>query len=221
MSYILPRTLTEEALRSSGIHFGVKSYVTKDMKDFVVEITSNGNPIFDLNKILQRIETTGKMIATYNHPVLYATDARFTNALKSFTKMTGITSIQGRLVPGTFTNSNLEGYIDADIVVISDPSLGFPKPGSTLRDFTADRRVIQEATAMQIPVVGICNSNATLEDIDVVIPANNASKQAIAVTYYLLARSVLFAKHVPEVAINASSRLENFETEQVEAVEEE
>ena len=82
---LLPKALTAEALLATGIAFGIKGSVSRDMTSFVTEITSNGNPIMDINTILSRLETVGKFIAHGGtKPVLYATDYRFENALAAF-----------------------------------------------------------------------------------------------------------------------------------------
>jgi small subunit ribosomal protein S2 len=221
MSFILPKLLTEDALRATGIHFGVKDYVTKDMQPFVVKITPDGNPIFDLPKILDRLVVAGKFISKCEQPVVYATDKRFANALKAFQRVTNIKTIFHRFVPGTLTNPNLKTYVDSDLLLVSDPANGLPK-GDVLRAvYTGDRRAIEEATALSIPIVAICNSNATLSDIDFAIPANNVGPKGIATVFYLLSRAVLFAKGTLKLGEDIQIPLSAFETEQKEEVEEE
>lgn len=177
---------------ATGIAFGIKGSVSRDMTSFVTEITPNGNPIMDINTVLSRLEIAGKFIAQAgSKPILYATDSRFENALKAFNSATLVPSIFKRFVPGTLTNTELKYYQDAGILIVSDPSNGVPTKIGQVP--TGDARAIQEASTQGIPIVAICNTNASLKDVDFCIPANNVGPRAIATTFYLLARSILLA----------------------------
>jgi len=94
-----------------------------------------------------------------------------------FCELTGAIPIAGRFVPGTFTNPLYPGHIDADVVVVVDP-----------RD---DAQAVSEATKIGIPVVALCSTDNSLADIDLVIPANNKGRRALATVFWLLARQVL------------------------------
>jgi small subunit ribosomal protein S2 len=194
MSLILPKMLTEDALRATGIHIGVKGGVTKDMAIYVSEVSPAGNPLMDINAILNKLDVVGKHISRHGQdpamrPLFYATDPRFDNALKSFNAATLIPIVMHRLVAGSLTNSQIKSYVDADCLVVSDPTNGVPqKIGEAMR---GDRRAMYEASSIGIPVIAICNTNATFEDVDIAIPANNVGAKAIATVYYLLARSIL------------------------------
>lgn len=197
MSLLLPKTLSGDALKATGIHLGIKGMVSKDMARFVTEITPNGNPIMDIDTIISRLEAAGKFIAFSGEgqegvkPVLYATDARFENALEAFNRATDIPTVYKRFLPGTLTNSQLPSYVDASILIVSDPTNGVPKKEN--QPPTGDCRAMQEASKEGIPVVAICDTNATFDNVDFCIPANNYGVRSIATIFYLLARSVLMA----------------------------
>jgi len=192
MSHILPKTLTEEPLKATGIHLGIRGRVTKDMERFVTGFAPSGNPIIDVNAILTRLDSGGKFIVKSENAVLYATDAKFVNALKSFHEATLIPVVYHRFMPGCLTNAQSKYYIDANVLIVSDPTNGIPKKiGEAIR---GDRRAMKEAGDVGIPVIAICNTNATFEDVDFCIPANNAGAKAIATIFYLLARSIQLEK---------------------------
>src|SRR5208282_4131318 len=50
------------------------------------------------------------------------------------------------------------------------------------------------AVSFGIPVVGLCDVNNETRDVDLVIPANNKGRVALATVYWLLAREVLKAR---------------------------
>jgi len=68
LSLILPRTLTEDALKATGIHIGVKGHISKDMAPYIKEIAPTGNPIMDVNKILERLDVVGKHLGQTHSP---------------------------------------------------------------------------------------------------------------------------------------------------------
>lgn len=199
MSLLLPKSLAGETLKATGIHLGVKGAVSKDMRPYVTEITPSGNPIMNIDTILSRLDSAGKFIVesmnkTKNPAVVYGTDVRFENALTSFHVTTMLPTFYHRFLPGTLTNTTLPHYVDASLLIVSDPTNGVPVRENSPP--SGDRRAMQEASRVGIPVVAFCNTNATFQDVDFCIPANNTSPRAIATVFYLLARSVLIAADV-------------------------
>jgi small subunit ribosomal protein S2 len=189
MTLELPASLTQTVFETTGILFGVKGRVTEDMKPYVKEVSANGNPIFDSKLVLERLDVAGRMIRDHEFPVVYATDPRFKNALIGFNKATNRFTIEHRLRPGTLSNPQMKGYAECDLLLVADPTNGIPtKIGQPLM---GDRRAMHEASSQGIPVIAICNSNATFADVDLAIPANNLGTKAIATVFYVLAYSVL------------------------------
>jgi small subunit ribosomal protein S2 len=185
----LPSSLTSTVFDASGILYGQQGYVTQDMKPFVKSISPNGNAIFDPKLVLERLDVAGKMLREAETPLVYATNKRFENALINFSKATEVPIVRERLLPGLFTNPALRGHIEVDLLFVADPNEGMPTKID--EPFRGDRRAMAEASSVGIPIIAICNSNTRLQDVDLVIPANNTSSKAIATLFYVLAYSYL------------------------------
>ena len=83
----------------------------------------------------------------------------------------------GRFPPGTLTNPALSTYIEAELLVATDPKF--------------DSQAIEEAAKTGIPVIALCNTDSPIEYVDLIIPTNNKGRKALALIYWLLARQVL------------------------------
>jgi len=208
MTFELPASLTEAVFEATGILFGKKGQVSKDMKPFVKEISLAGNPILDPKLVLDRLDVAGKFMRKSQSPVVYATDKRFENGIKSFHMATKVTTLQGRMYAGTLSNPLMKYYQECDVLLVADPTCGVPtKIGEPLK---FERRAMDEAASQGIPVIAICNTDATLEGVDLCIPANNVGTKAIATVFYVLVWSYLRPKENPNTVIIPP--LESFET---------
>jgi len=170
--------LTEGALIASGIRIGT-NVATKHMKQFISRTREDGLNILDLNKTLSRIEVAGKFLSRFDPKkvIIYTSrEAAFTPVLR-FAELTGVTAITGRMLPGTLTNPYLPEYKSADVVMVVDPAI--------------DKQAIEEALKINIPVIAICDSNNVTTYVDLIIPANNRGRKALAMIFWLLARSYL------------------------------
>jgi small subunit ribosomal protein S2 len=58
-------------------------------------------------------------------------------------------------------------------------------------DPATDQQALSEAVSIGIPVVGLCDVNNETRNVDLVIPANNKGRVALATVYWLLAREIL------------------------------
>jgi small subunit ribosomal protein S2 len=103
-------------------------------------------------------------------------------------------AVTGRFIPGMLTNQNLNGYIEPEVVVVTDP--------------IGDAQVIKEAVQSGIPIVALCDTNNMTSFVDLVIPTNNKGRKALSMIYYLLTREMLRLR-----GISTSMTLEDFETE--------
>jgi len=53
-----------------------------------------------------------------------------------------------------------------------------------------DQQAVIEASYVNIPTIALCNTDAPLEYVDVVIPCNNRVSHSISMIYWMLAREV-------------------------------
>ncbi|MCD6428922.1 MAG: 30S ribosomal protein S2 [Desulfurococcales archaeon] len=162
----------------SGVHIGTHM-CTKHMKKFVYKLKPDGPYILDVRKIDERIRIAAKFIARYKPENVLAVSARqygFTPVQK-FAEFTNAKAVVGRFIPGTLTNPYLDIYVEADILIVTDPRV--------------DQQAIVEASKIGIPVVAVASTDAKLSNVDLVIPGNNKGRKSLAVIYWLLTRQVL------------------------------
>ena len=122
-------------------------------------------------------------------------------------ELTGARMMLGRFKPGTLTNPSLPFYTEPDLVLVSDPEV--------------DGQAVIEATNAGIPVIGIANTDNLTSNIDVIIPANNRGRKALATTYWLLAREILMQKGQLTEDQDMKYEINDFETKIKETEEEE
>src|SRR6185295_3241312 len=195
----------EKMILSTGIRVGTP-VKTKFMAPFIVKANPEGLYILDISKTLARIDVAAKFIGRSTISKVAVTSAREygKTPVEKFCELTGATQILGRFMPGTFTNPSLPNYMEPEIVVVTDPQ--------------ADQQAVLEATRAGVPVIAIANSDNVTSKVDLVIPANNRGRKALATTYWLLTREVLkkqgAIKSDSEMLEKAS--IDDFETKLVE-----
>jgi len=161
---------------ASGVHIGMKQR-TADMKEFIYKIRSDGLAVLNLRKIDERIRSAAKFIARSNNVLAVGRKQVVHESIKKFCEVTGSKCVVGRFLPGTLTNPKFKRYFEAEVIILSDPLI--------------DYQALKEAVSARVPVVGVCDTFNETRNIDLVIPANNKSKRAIATVFWLLAREIL------------------------------
>ena len=187
-----------EQYLSAGIHIGT-IFRTGFMRKYIFKTRPDRLNLIDIQKIDYKIRMAAKFLAHYEPAdILVVARRKYAqNAAKKFAEVIGTKAIVGRFVPGTLTNPEAKEFIEPSVVVVSDP--------------IADREAISEAAKVRIPVVAICNTNNTTQNIDIVIPGNNRGKKAIALIYWLLAREYLINRGVIKSPEEFNVPLEEFE----------
>jgi small subunit ribosomal protein S2 len=195
----------EKMILSTGIRVGTP-VKTKSMSRYIVRANPEGLYILDISKTLYRIDVAAKFIGRTNIAKVAVTSAREygKKPVEKFCEATGATQILGRFMPGTFTNPSLPKYMEPDIVIVTDPQ--------------ADRQAVIEATRAGVPVIAISNSDNVISQVDLVLPANNRGRKALATVYWLLAREVMKKQGKIKSDKDMKSTIDDFETKLVEEI---
>ena len=198
--------LSERALLSTGIRIGTL-VKTKSMSQFVSRTQANGLHVIDVSKTLSRIDAAAKFIARseLNRVVVYSAREYAKTPVEKFCEVTGCVGLTGRFMPGTFTNPLFPRHLDPEIVVVADPAVDFQS--------------VDEGSKLGVPVVAICDTDNVTENVDVVIPANNRGRSALAAVFWLLARYVLLHQGVLGSDQQMKFTIKDFETKLVEEEE--
>ena len=168
----------KNVLERSGIRVGT-AIKTKFMLPFITNTSPDGLYILDIDIIMKRIDTAITFVKKFDiNRVIVCSGRQYAKTpVEKFCEVTGAKMMFGRFMPGTLTNPSLPFYTEPHLVIISDPQV--------------DSQAITEATNAGIPVIGIANTDNVTSKLDLVIPANNRGRKALATIYWLLARGIL------------------------------
>ncbi len=163
-----------------AVHIGTNQK-SADMKQFLDTIRQDGAGLhlIDVHQTDARIRTVVKFLSRYESERILVVSARQygQRPARKFAESIGAMRIVGRFIPGTLTNPKLRTYIEPDVILVTDPA--------------ADSQALSEAVKTGLPVVGICDANNRLRNVDLALPANNKGRRSLALVYWLLAREML------------------------------
>ncbi len=193
----------QKKILKTGIGIGT-SVKTKFMIPFIVGMNDDKVYRLDIKKTLARIKTAARFV---NHVgaenlVVCSSQEYVETPIEKFCLVVGAKKLFGRFMPGTLTNPSLPNYIEPKLVLISDPQL--------------DSQAIIEATNAGIPVIGIADTDNITSNLDIVIPANNRGRKAIATAYWLLAYHILVERGDLKENESPKYDIDDFETKMIE-----
>jgi small subunit ribosomal protein S2 len=171
----------EDTYLTAGVHIGTQQK-SASMRRFVFKVRFDGLHVLDVRETDRRIRLAAKFLARVPADKILAVSQRQygQKPVRVFAKTIGAVSFAERFVPGCLTNPNLAEYFEPKVLVVTDPA--------------TDQQALSEAVSIGIPVVGLCDVNNETRNVDLVIPANNKGRVALATVYWLLAREVLKAR---------------------------
>jgi small subunit ribosomal protein S2 len=170
--------IPEETYLTSGVHIGTQQK-SASMRRFVYKVRFDGLHVLDVRETDRRIRFAAQFLNKYPADrILVVSQRQYgQKPVRVFAKATGAVSFAERFVPGCLTNPNLAEYFEPKVLLVTDPA--------------TDQQALSEAVSIGIPVVGLCDVNNETRNVDLVIPANNKGRVALATVYWLLAREVV------------------------------
>jgi len=192
--------ISEEIYMTSGAHIGTRQK-TADIKEFIYKVRNDGLYIIDVKKTDERIKKAAKFISKYDPKQILIVSVRQygQKPIRILGQHTGIQVLDGRFRPGTLTNPNAKGFLEPDLLILTDP--------------LADAQALHEAENIGVPVIGLCDTNNETKYLDYVIPTNNKGRRALALVYWLLCREILKEKGLIKSYEDFKPVVEDFEAE--------
>lgn len=198
MKNMIKLLIPRQQYLASGIQMGMKSK-TKDMRKFIYKVRPDGLAVLNLRKVDERIRIAAKFLARYKNIAVASKRSSIQKGVEKFAELIKAKAFLGRFLPGSLTNPNLENYFEADVMFILDPFI--------------DKQALDEAVKANVPVVAVCNTSNETRNIDLVIPANNKGKKALATLLWLLAREILKERGEIKSDKEFQFKVEDFEKE--------
>lgn len=158
---------------SSGVHIGTKQQ-HKHMEKYIFHVKKNQLAVLDVSQTDERISRTAELLTKYEPEdvLLVARKEEAWKPVNVLADETGFNSITGRFMPGTLTNPSSDSFIEPEIIFVMDPE--------------ENEQAIDEAVDAKIPVVSLTDSEDSLSDIDIAIPANTKAEGSLSLVCYLI-----------------------------------
>ena len=184
----------------AGLHIGTK-FKTKYMAKFIYKVRPDGLSVFNVEQINERLKLAAQMLSVYDPKDIIIVCRRENGwkAVKKFSDLTGIQSFIGRYPPGILTNANLENFVEAKVILVTDP---WP-----------DKNAINDAAKLGIPVIALCDTNNDSRNIDLVVPCNNKGKKSLAIIFYALAKEYMKNRKLIKSDKDFKAKIDDFTAE--------
>lgn len=195
-NYLVP---LEEYLKV-GLHIGTK-FRTEAMKHFIYKIRQDGLSVLNVQQINDRLLLAAKLLAQYEPKDVLVISRRENgwSAVQLFAKLTGMRTLIGRYMPGVLTNTQLEDFIEAKLVLVTDP---FP-----------DKNIVDDCARIGVPVIALCDTNNEITNVDLVVPCNNKGKKSLGLIFYILAREFMKIKGLIKSDAEFPNKIDDFSPE--------
>ncbi|KAM0676661.1 hypothetical protein BDAP_002774 [Binucleata daphniae] len=172
-----------KALIRCYCHLGGKT-VTKKLQPYIFgQRKDNKICVIDLNMQWHKLIVAARAFCSIENPkdvVVVSSKAFGRKAVLRFCEATGATPFTGRFIPGAFTNQRIAKIREPRLLIVSD-------------SYT-DKQTVEESSYVNIPCVAFCNTDNDTRFVDVVIPMNNRSLNAIGAGFCVLARLINYMR---------------------------
>lgn len=168
---------------------GIK--ITNKMSGYIYSRRSDKINIFDIRHTWEKMILAARACAAIENTESIVAISSKTFGRKPVLKFAEAISCKphtGRFIPGTFTNTNIKNSVEPRLIIVSDP--------------VTDAQAIKEAACVNCPVIAFCNTDANLSFVDIAIPINNRSPNAIGVAFFILSRLVNYIKTGADMEAN-------------------
>lgn len=189
--FLVPR---EEYL-AAGVHIGMKQRA-RQMRPFIYKIRPDGLAVMNLQIIDERLRYAAKFLSRAKKLLVVSRKSVAHDAIDKFAEIVGAKSVKGRFMPGMLTNPQYKDFFEADAVLIVDPIV--------------DYQIVREAVTARVPVVAICDTSTEINNIDLVIPANNKGIRSVTLIFWILAREILKEREAIKANEEFKYKVEDF-----------
>lgn len=189
----------QQALIRCYCHLG-GSTSKKALLPYVYAKRSDNNiHVFNINLQWEKIILAARAFCSIENPadVVVVSSKEFgRKAVLRFCEYTGATPFTGRFIPGGFTNQEVSKIREPRLIIVSD-------------SFT-DRQTVEEASYVNVPCIAFCNTDNETRFVDLVIPMNNRSPNAIGAGFCILAKVINYMKGRGGLTDNLKTEIERY-----------
>ncbi len=173
--------IPNEDYLKAGVHIGTK-FKTNYMSKFIYKTRPDGLNILNIEEIDKRIRLLANFLSNYDPEDILLVSRRENGwqALERFKELTGVKTLTGRYPPGILTNQNLDSFMEAEVMLVTD---SWP-----------DRNAVEDALNMGIVTAALSDTNNEANKIDFVVPCNNKGRKSLAMVFMLTAREFMKEK---------------------------
>ncbi len=190
----------------AGLHIGTK-FKTKYMEPFIYKIRPDGLAVLNVQAIDKRLAVVAAFLSKFEPQDILVIGKRENGwkAMQMFSRLTGARTYPGRYHPGILTNPELEDFMEAKVVLVTDP---WP-----------DKDAVKDAVHVSSSVIALCDTNNETTYVDLAIPCNNKGRKSLGLVFYILAREYLLRRKMIKNEKEMTISVDEFMQEEGQAPE--